>query len=161
VVKNEYSIVYERYTAQNELQESDRELLKAAGSALLTAYAPYSKFQVGAAARLANGQIEQGSNQENAAFSQCVCAEQNLLTTIGARHPGDEISAIAVTAQHESVSIGKPVFPCGSCRQILTEFRQRQESPIRIILQGAEGDVLVFEDVSDLLPFAFSGEMLG
>lgn len=160
-MKNEYSIVYERYTTHEELPEVDHVLLEAARSALLTAYAPYSKFQVGSAVRLANGKVEQGSNQENAAFSQCVCAEQNVLSTIGARHPGEPIATIAVTASHVNVNIDQPVFPCGSCRQILSEFRHRQGSPIRIILQGSSGDVLVFEDVLDILPFAFSGEMLG
>lgn len=159
-MRDEVHIHFERYPAVGEVAAEDAQVLSAAKEAISSAYAPYSKFHVGAAALLSTGEIMRGSNQENAAFSQCVCAEQNVLSTIGAMHPEDSIVTVAVTAAHVSTTVEEPVFPCGSCRQILAESRQRQDSPIRLILQGATGDILIFSDVLDILPFAFKGEML-
>lgn len=138
-----------------ELNDADSELLRSAREATGTAYAPYSKFNVAASARLENGKIISGTNQENASYPVGICAERVLLSSISAVHPGVKIDSIAVTYQPVNGSSTVPASPCGLCRQTLLEYEQRQESTIRILLSGMEGEVYLLETVSDLLPLSF------
>ena len=92
----------------------DAELLAAADEAAARAYAPYSRFQVGAAVRARDGRVFTGCNVENAAYPLGSCAERTAISRAvaeGGCAPGD-LEAIAITAS-----------PCGGCRQWLAEFR--------------------------------------
>src|ERR1051325_6932951 len=92
------------------------ELIEAARTARLNAYAPYSKFSVGAALLTKSGKIFTGCNVENVSLGLTICAERNALAAAIAGGER-EISAIAIVSD-----CSRPVFPCGACRQVLAEF---------------------------------------
>ncbi len=158
--KRTQSFEYEWFESEGELSARDRELLCAARDALAKAYAPYSHFQVGAAARLEDGRIISGANQENAAYPMCLCAERVVLAAVESEAPGAVISALAICVYNPNQRIRKPAAPCGACRQVIHEKEQRQRAPMRILLQGEEGPVIALKGGRDLLPFAFGGEFL-
>ena len=159
--KKEFRLVYEEYVSDRELSASDAELLKAAKNAIADAYAPYSRFRVGAAARLVNGEVVTGSNQENASFPAGICAERTLLSAVASRYPGVAIDTLAISYSNENGPSDRPISPCGICRQSLQEMEQRTGHPIRLVLGGLEGKVFVLPEAGQLLPLAFSAEELG
>jgi cytidine deaminase len=137
-----------------DLPAEDALLLEAARSATSLAYAPYSRFHVGAAARMASsGVIVKGANQENASFPAGICAERSLLSVAAALYPGEAISALAISYVPAAAV---PITPCGICRQSIAEFQARTGGRIRLILGGASGPVWVFEDAGALLPLTFT-----
>jgi cytidine deaminase len=131
-----------------------------ARKATATAYAPYSQFRVGAAARLVNGQLITGTNQENASYPVGICAERTLLSVAGAMFPDIAIDTLAVAYLNELGTSDRPISPCGLCRQSIQEFEQRTSRAMRIILAGQTGKVLVLEGSKTLLPFAFTSDEL-
>ena len=149
-------IDYEEFQSASELNEDDRVVLVKAREATRNAYAPYSNFHVGAAARLANGEIVTGSNQENASFPAGLCAERVMLSAISSLYPHMSIPVIAISYEQPGTQSLEPIAPCGICRQTLQEYEFRSKQPIRLILSAMEGRVMVFSSVSDLLPMAFS-----
>ncbi|WP_319269622.1 cytidine deaminase [uncultured Draconibacterium sp.] len=142
------------YDAVEELPESDQELLLAARKASNNAYAPYSKFCVGAALLLENGEIIAGSNQENADFTDGLCAERVALFYANSTYPDQAVKAIAVTAKNANGIVEFPAQPCGSCRQVLVETEVRYSKQIRIIMDGQKY-IQVLDGADNLLPFAF------
>ena len=148
------------FDAISELNSSDRKLFKAALDATNLSYSPYSKFKVGAALLLENGEIIIGSNQENASYSLCLCAEQVALHRAANQYPGIKIKTIAVTALNNNEAISKPAPPCGACRQVLSEYEHRQTENIRIILGNSTGKCIVLESANDLLPLHFDPSFL-
>lgn len=159
--KETYQFTYEVYNSIDDLPEEDAWLLKEAREVTQHAYAPYSHFQVGAVARMANGEIVAGSNQENASFPIGLCAERVLLASASSLYPKVPISIIAISYNSEQGKSDHPVAPCGICRQSLQEFEGRLQHPIRLILGGMEGKVFVIPRASTLLPLAFTGTELG
>ena len=151
--------VYE-YDTVLELSEADRRLVFAARDASKKAYAPYSRFHVGAALLLENGEILQGNNQENSAFTNGLCAERVALFYANANFPDVPVKALAVTAENINGLVAEPVKPCGSCRQVMVETETRFKKPIRVILDGKK-KIHIFEGVDNLLPFAFKPDSLG
>ncbi|HEX2974513.1 MAG TPA: cytidine deaminase [Bacteroidales bacterium] len=147
------------YKNPEEINPQDRELIKEAETASVHAYAPYSKFFVGAAVRLSNGQIVTGSNVENAAYPAGICAERNAIAYAVSNHPSEHVIAIAVVAANEKGITAEPASPCGMCRQVLAEEEYRSGGKIRVILSG-EKKTLVIESISDLLPIQFSRDNL-
>jgi len=126
------------------------QLITEAKKAREYAYAPYSKFQVGAALLTTDGKIYHGCNVENAAYSLCNCAERTALFKAyseGAR----EYAALAVIAD-----TSRPVPPCGACRQVIAELCPPD---MKVILANLKGDVTELT-VKELLPGAFSAEDL-
>lgn len=152
---------YTVYNSLSELNTGDSSLLKAAMEVTRFAYAPYSHFNVGAAARLSNGEIVKGTNQENASYPVGICAERSLLSTAASLFPGMAIETMAISYDGEHVDSSTPVAPCGMCRQALLEFEGRTNHPIRLIMAGKTGEVIVIEKCSHLLPFSFNKEDLG
>ena len=151
---------YTVYDNENELNAQDAELLRYAHEATLNSYAPYSKFHVGAAVRLANGVIVKGNNIENAAYPSGLCAERTALFAAQAQYPDVTVEAIAITAQSELQEVCDPVAPCGACRQVMVEVEQRHQHPMRIICQGSAGPIMVFEGIETLMPFMFLTKFL-
>ncbi|GIV33240.1 MAG: cytidine deaminase [Chitinophagales bacterium] len=143
-----------RIYAEKELPEEDRQTLLQARQALSLAYAPYSRFQVGAAIRMSDGQIVRGSNQENAAFPLGICAERIALAARSVLAPNGTIISIAITSAEKHPQ--KVISPCGMCRQALLEAELRQNHPIRIVLDGSDQTVYVLNSAADLLPLPFS-----
>jgi cytidine deaminase len=139
----------------NSLTKADITIIEAAINALEYAYAPYSNFLVGAAVRLDNGQIITGANQENASYPLCMCGERVALYAASMNQNKSDIDALAIVAKNLSKRIEKPVPPCGACRQVIQEYEMRQSSGIKILLKGESDDVLIFNDISCLLPFSF------
>ncbi|MFA8433620.1 MAG: cytidine deaminase [Marinifilaceae bacterium] len=150
--------VYE-YDDVQELLPQDQKLVHQAQEAALRAYSPYSKFQVGAAVLLDNGEIIQGNNQENSAYPSGLCAERVAMFYANAQYPTIAVKAIAITSFSGEEFLDEPVPPCGSCRQVLLETEERFQNPIRMILCG-EKKIRVVENIKQLLPLSFDKEML-
>jgi len=153
--KESYQFDYEVYRSSSELNDDDRLLLQKAREAAALAYAPYSAFNVGAAARMHNGEIITGGNQENASFPAGLCAEGVVLAVASSRFPAMPIQSMAVSYRSAKVASDHPISPCGICRQSLEEFKERTGSAVRLIMGGEEGEVYVLNDASALLPLAF------
>lgn len=136
------------------------ELMQKAISVRKKAYAPYSKFRVGAAILLDNGVTVEGSNQENAAYPSGLCAERVAIFYAGAKYPEAKIVKIAISATSDNFISKTPIPPCGSCRQSISEYEQKQQVPIEIYFMGQEGAVYKSNSIADLLPFSFSKEFL-
>lgn len=154
--KNKLEINYQLYDNISELDEKDNLLLNKAREATRLAYAPYSRFHVGAVAMMMNGAMVAGSNQENASYPAGLCAERGLLASAATLYPEVAIEAMAISYNNTIGESNQPISPCGICRQTLREYEDRFQKPIRLILGGMEGKVMIFEKASDLLPFAFT-----
>lgn len=143
----------------DELTPEEQSLIQRAKAVAEGAYAPYSHFNVGAAALLSNGEIVVGSNQENAAFPSSLCAERTALFSAGALYPDAAVCTLAVVARTAEGWLKQPISPCGACRQVLLESELRGNRPMRVLLYGSEV-VYAIERASDLLPFCFTGQDL-
>jgi len=158
---HQYSFGYEVYDNIHQLNEEDSALLSKAFAVTEKAYAPYSHFFVGTAALLQNREIVTGTNQENASYPVGICAERVLLSTVSSLYPGVAIKTMAITYQNKNTcQSNTPIAPCGICRQSLREYEERFQQPIRLILGGREGQVIVIEKSSSLLPLSFTGDAL-
>lgn len=142
-----------------KLTDADRELIDKAKDATQTSYAPFSKFCVGAAARLSDGTIVTGSNQENAAFPSSLCAERTALFYANARYPEKSVEELAIAAYAHGTFLKSPIPPCGACRQVILGVEERYGRPIRILLFGEEGTYVV-DSIKALLPLQFTGETM-
>lgn len=155
-----YQFSYEIYDSIEELNEEDAWLLREAQEVTSLAYAPYSNFHVGAVAKMANGEIVAGSNQENASYPAGLCAERVLLSSISSLYPKVAVESIAISYQSETAMSDHPIAPCGICRQSLQEYESRTNKPIRLILGGMEGNVYILPNATLLLPFSFTNDDL-
>jgi cytidine deaminase len=139
-----------------ELTDDEQRLLQAALDACKTSYAPFSAFNVGAAVRLASGEIICGSNQENVAFPSGLCAERTAMFYANAHYPDVPITAIALTSSVNGVQNPQPVYPCGSCRQSLLQSEIRFGNDINVIMAGSVSAYIV-DSIKMLLPLGFDG----
>jgi cytidine deaminase len=146
------SISYDDFERLDDLLSDDQKLLEAATEAAKNAYAPYSKFHVGAAILLENGEIVVGNNQENLAYPSGLCAERVAAFSASALHPNQKMTAIAITAFSDDFTTDSPISPCGACRQALIEYEIRDDQKMRCILRGLSGQIFVFHTIHDLLP---------
>ncbi len=144
-----------RVYSYSELNDDDKKLVDLAKNATKTSYAPYSKFNVGAALLLENGEIVTGSNQENAAFPSGTCAERTTIFYASAQYPGVRFKKLAIAAFNNGEFVAEPVSPCGACRQAILEYEKLGGQPIDIILIGAK-EIYVLEGIRALLPLSFS-----
>jgi cytidine deaminase len=158
-MEQKFEFKYQVFDSIDELNEKDSTLLKIARKITEQAYAPYSKFHVGAAARLSNEEILTGTNQENASYPVGICAERTLLSTISSLFPDTPVGSMAVSYQTNAHPSDHPISPCGMCRQFLQEFEKRL-GPIRLILGGQTGKIFVIDSASQLLPLAFTSDEL-
>ena len=148
-------IAYREYGSLDELQAEDRELALAAIDAMKGAYAPYSNFCVGAAVRLEDGTVVTGANQENAAFPSGLCAERTAMFSAGAAYPDKAMVSIAIAGGAAGVLDPNPASPCGACRQVMAQYQTKGGKDMSIILV-ADGRILIFSRVDDLLPLIFN-----
>lgn len=153
--KEEYRFAFEVYDSIDELNKEDAWLLKEAREVTESAYAPYSNFNVGAVAKLANGEIVAGTNQENASYPVGLCAERVLLASASTLYPHVPIDSIAISYNNTHGESNHPISPCGMCRQSMVEYEERVKQPIRLILSGMEGKVYVIDKTTNLLPLSF------
>jgi cytidine deaminase len=159
-MQHKFEFEYQLLASSEELVKTDQELLAAARKATENAYAPYSHFFVGAAARLNDGQIIIGANQESTSFPVGICAERSLLNAVGSQFPALSITAMAVSYHPEGKASNEPISPCGMCRQSLLDYENRYGAPIKIILSGLTGSVMIIPAATHLLPFGFDGSIL-
>jgi len=148
------------YPLLSDLPTDVNALMQQAVTARNNAYAPYSKFHVGAALLLENGKIVIGSNQENAAYPSGLCAERVAIFQAGALYPGVKILKVAITAASKQKLVDSPIPPCGACRQSIGEYELRQDAPIEIWFMGETGKVYLSESLKNLLPMVFGSEYL-
>ena len=139
----------------DELSQVELDLKNQAFEARSKAYAPYSKFTVGAAVLLDNGIIVQGSNQENAAYPSGLCAERVAIFYAGSTYPDAKIVKMFITASPQDRELTEPIPPCGSCRQVIAEYEFKQDIPIEIFFMGAVGEIYKSDSLKNLLPFVF------
>ena len=135
------------------------EMLKEAKEAASKAYAPYSRFRVGAVALLSNGEMISGSNQENAAYPSGICAERTALFYANSQYPDQPVIMLAIAAKSQEGFTQTPITPCGACRQVIMETEKRFGHPIKILLYG-EKETIIIEGVKALLPFSFDNNYL-
>jgi cytidine deaminase len=138
-----------------ELSQSEKEYMNQAIEIRKKAYAPYSRFLVGAAILLDNGVVLQGSNQENAAYPSGLCAERVVIFYAGANYPNNKIVKLFISATPSDRDSENPIPPCGSCRQSIAEYEIKQDLPIEIYFMGAKGAIYKSDSLKNLLPFMF------
>lgn len=143
-----------------ELPPIDLELVNEAREASKRSYAPYSKFNVGAAVRLTDGTVVTGNNQENAAYPSGTCAERTVLFWANAQYPEQAVESLAIAANNEGGELEKPITPCGACRQVILEVEKRYGKSIRIILFGTKECYIIEDGVKTLLPLSFDSDFL-
>lgn len=144
----------------SELSSEDKMLMDKAVEARGKAYAPYSKFSVGAALLLENNEIILGNNQENAAYPSGMCAERVAIWKAGSDYPNVKILKLAISASSTISKVDKPVGPCGACRQSLSEYEIKQKQPFPIIFMGEVGEIIKTPSLDSLLPFSFDSSYL-
>jgi cytidine deaminase len=150
-----------KYSDIDFLEEADKALLQKAIESREQAYAPYSRFKVGAAVLLHDGTIVRGNNQENAVYPTGLCAERVAIFSAHANHPNQIIKAVAISCRNENRHTGQPLTSCGSCRQALLEYELLQHQPIRVLFYGESGEVWEVPSTTALLPWFFDGSALG
>jgi len=148
------------FDSLQEIPEDAERLMQEAITARDKAYAPYSKFHVGAALLLDNGKIISGNNQENASYPSGLCAERTAIYYAGAQYPKAKVLKMAITASASNKKTDKPVPPCGACRQAISEYEVKQDAPIEIYFMGKIGKVAKSNSLKNLLPFIFDKESL-
>ena len=136
--------------SENDAMLDEGMLLEAARDARKKAYAPYSRFLVGAAILDDQGKLHKGCNVENAAYPQGTCAEAGAIAAM-ILADGRQIKAIAVVGENTD-----PVAPCGGCRQKIREFA----APTTPILIGDLKVLRLRQTLAELLPHSFGPEYL-
>jgi cytidine deaminase len=130
-----------------------RDLLDAARAVRAKAYAPYSRFQVGAALLGGDGRIYAAANVENAAFPQSQCAEASAIGVMVAAGCHEIVAAMVVAD-----AVGDDaVAPCGGCRQRLSEFA----APEMLVHMADQSGIKASRSIGELLPFSFGPKQLG
>lgn len=159
---NEISITttLQVYDDISELPLEIQNLMHTAIEARDNAYAPYSKFNVGTALLLDNGEIVIGSNQENASYPSGLCAERTAIYYAGAKYPKAKVLKMAITASSQNQLTDQPIPPCGACRQTIAEYEIKQDQPIEIYFMGAQGKVVKSNSLANLLPLLFDNSVL-
>ena len=152
------NLEYFEFESLTELSEIDRKLIDKAIEIAKKSYSPYSKFPVGAAVLLDNGEIYAGNNQENIAYPSGTCAERTVLNYVHGNFPENKITVIAITALKSQSQI--PATPCGFCRQVLVEMERNQGDKIKVILHKIGGSTHTFDSALSLLPLAFDDDIL-
>jgi cytidine deaminase len=154
-MQKEFRFDYKLFSDWRELCETDKALIQNAFDAMENAYAPYSKFRVGAVALMEDGSIIKGNNQENIAYPSGLCAERVALFYAGANFPGKVVQKLVIVAKGELMATEQLLSPCGGCRQVMLETENRQNSPIQVLLVNQDNRALILNSVKDLLPFGF------
>jgi len=161
-MKQQISFDYQLFTSYEELGKVFQELLISSKTAVKLSYAPYSRFHVGAAILLSNGEIVKGGNQENASFPAGICAERVALSVASSLYPGEKVVAIAIAYINPEVGDKQEdiLSPCGICRQSILETADRQQSDIQVLLSSPSGKIILVDSAHHLLPLAFSSSNL-
>lgn len=128
-----------------------KELIKLAIEASYNAYAPYSNFQVGAALETESGRVYTGSNIENASYSATICAERVAISK-AISEGYEKIKTLIVYGKYENKQEAGDVFPCGICRQFVSEFAS---DDLKIVIASSEDNYKIFT-LNELMPHSFN-----
>jgi cytidine deaminase len=153
----------EEFVIVDHIEDLDLEskyLVHKAKDATHHAYAPYSKFLVGAAVLLADGTVVTGTNQENAAYPSGMCAERVALYSAISAHPEAVITKVAVVAKRKTSKDLLPATSCGPCRQVMLEFELRQGKAFEVVMMNQELQWVKSPSAKALLPFCFTNASL-
>ena len=165
MTNKEIKIAYQEFESLSELEPKDRELAQASIDATAQAYAPYSKFNVGAAVHFEDGVIVKGANQENAAYPSGLCAERTALFYASASRPDKAMTAIAIAAGQNGQLLEMPAT-LNKMADVLTRVNGNSQMasqctdqlksglPMKVLLVGAH-KIWKFEKIDDLLPLIF------
>ncbi|WP_111307030.1 cytidine deaminase [Confluentibacter sediminis] len=151
------------FQVYDDLSELPKEIFLLMNKAVETrnkAYAPYSKFRVGTALLLDNGEIITGNNQENVSYPSGLCAERTAIYYAGSQYPDSKILKMAITGASSNQKTKSPISPCGACRQAIAEYEVKQESPIEIYFMGEIGPIMKSNSLQNLLPLVFDKAVL-
>lgn len=132
------------------LEQNMKDLVNKAIEAREFSYSPYSHFQVGAALLCKDGTVYQGCNIENAAYGGTNCAERTAFFKAISEGKRD-FSAIAIAGGKEKEKVSSYSYPCGSCRQVMTEFCDEDF----IVIVGKSEEEYIIYRLEELLPFHF------
>lgn len=160
MVQLKFTFDFEEYDSIKSLSIEDQKLFQKAILIRKTAYAPYSKFNVGATVLLEGGVIVTGNNQENAAYPSGLCAERVAIFHAASHYPDKKILKIAITADTQQTKLLKAIPPCGACRQSLYEYEHKQQQKIEIIFGTDYSKIYKIKSLQNLLPFSFSSDMM-
>ena len=152
--------VFHVYDTIEELPNEIKGLMSKAIESRKLAYAPYSKFKVGAAILLENNEIIVGNNQENVSYPSGLCAERTAIYYAGSKYPDSRILRMAISAASNTQLTFQPIPPCGACRQAIAEYEVKQQTPIEICFMGEVGNVICSHSLSNLLPLLFDKSVL-
>lgn len=134
-------------------------LVEQARDAARKAYAPYSKFSVGAAIKSVDGEIVLGANMENACYRLGICAEISALTAARQAFGLDKVKRIAVAGGHIGadghLAGAGPVTPCGGCRQAIYEAADLSGLDVEVISANGDGTETIVTTIRELLPHGF------
>ena len=155
MTSKELKIAYLEYEHLEELDPLDQKVAYAAIEAMEGSYAPYSRFNVGAAVMLEDGVIVKGSNQENAAYPSGLCAERTALFYASSRRPDTPIISLAIAAAQNGKLCDIPATPCGACRQVMAQYQTKGGRPMSVLLVGGK-KIWKFASVDELLPLTFN-----
>lgn len=146
----------------DQLPKKDRDLITAARKAADNAYAPYSGFAVGAAARGTDGTIHIGANLENAAYGLGLCAEVSALTAANTSGEYNRLEAIAIVGFgfFPKMHVSEVVTPCGRCRQLISESAQLSGIDIEVFTCSGDLERIEQHKISELLPHVFGPQSL-
>lgn len=129
-----------------DLSVEDQKLVDAAAAVMERAYNPYSRFAVGAALRTPEGEIIAGTNVENGAYGDTICAERSAIVRANAEGKG-VFSRIAVIGSRDSITT-----PCGSCRQVIMEFARKNGIDVEVIMTDQKRENILKGSIHALLP---------
>lgn len=138
-----------------DLDNESKYLIHKAKEAAHHAYAPYSKFHVGAAVILDDGTVVTGSNQENSSYPLCMCAERVVLYAVATQYPNRKVNKMAIVAHKKNHKELSAATSCGACRQVMSEFEERQEQSFEVVMHHAPDEWIKCKSAQDLLPLAF------
>ena len=144
----------------DDLDQESKYLVHKAKEATAHAYAPYSKFHVGAALILEDGTVVTGANQENASYPLCMCAERVALYAMASAYPDKRIVKMAIVAHKKNHKELVPAASCGACRQVMAEFEDRQKKPFEVVMMVEEDKWVKCSSAAALLPFVFTKDNL-
>ena len=138
-----------------ELTPLEQTLVTRAREMTSKSYAPYSRFCVGAAIALSNGEIVTGANQENVAYPSGTCAERSACFYAHAQYPDAKFVEMAIAARGtDGEFVTEPISPCGACRQALLEYETLAGANVPVLLAGQDV-IYKLQSVKSLLPLAF------
>ncbi len=150
-------IVHKR---ESDLDQQTQHLFQKAREAAQNAYANYSHFQVGAALLLEDGKIIIGNNQENAVYPAGLCAERVAFFSAKSQNPQASIEKVVIVAKKRTESSFRLATPCGSCRQVMSEYEDNQENKIKLYMCDKDGKIYESDSIENLLPYKFSENMM-